>query len=382
MLTGINFSPPLYFLFNFCLQLIFPTSIEQLRIQSLAFIIIGIILSFLLTRKIFGTTIAFLSTLLVASQSNLLLSQAQEARHYAMFFACGAWVLYMQNLDGNVGGKYNWLTFLAHFCLCQVHYLGIIFSFFSGFAFILKSKNTRLWKRVPISITMCWLVSIVSYLFYLTRQKSVLNTWPKPNELSDLFASYNDSLLLLTIIIPFLVLIITSKSRRDTETLPKQETSFSSPTVITSFLWLSVPFIFWIISHISPLNLFVDRYFVPKEVAVMVLVAYGLSFILQKLPQQKFISILMLGTFAFASFLLLMSTKRSAFGLNKNTNYHHSLIIDESYPRSDQPIILEGDPVYFPNAYLNRNEYFFKVEESKIRQIYERFSGRILFFKL
>ena len=92
MLTGINFSPPLYFLFNFCIQLIFPISIEQLRIQSLIFILIGIILSFLLTRKISGRVVAFLGTILVTSQSHLLLSQAQEARHYAMFFACGAWV--------------------------------------------------------------------------------------------------------------------------------------------------------------------------------------------------------------------------------------------------------------------------------------------------
>ena len=110
MLTGINFSPPLYFLFNFCLQLVFPTSIEQLRIQSLLFIIIGIALSFLLTRKMFGKPTAFFATILVLSQSCLLISQAQEARHYAMFFACGAWVLYMQNLDdGNAKKKINGL---------------------------------------------------------------------------------------------------------------------------------------------------------------------------------------------------------------------------------------------------------------------------------
>ena len=99
MLTGINFSPPLYFLLNFIIQLIFPTSIEQLRIQSLVFIIIGIILSLLVSRKMFGTSAAFIATILVTSQSNLLFAQAQEARHYAMFFACGAWVLYMQSLD-------------------------------------------------------------------------------------------------------------------------------------------------------------------------------------------------------------------------------------------------------------------------------------------
>jgi len=380
MLTGINFSPPLYFLFNFCLQLIFPTSIEQLRIQSLIFIITGIILSFLLSRKIFGTIIAFFSTILVASQSSLLLSQAQEARHYAMFFACGAWVLYMQSLDDASAPKNIWLTFLAHFCLCQVHYIGIIFSFLSGLAYFLTSKNTGLWKRVPISIALCWLVSIVSYLFYLTEQKSVLNTWPKPNGLSNLISSYNDSILFLTIIIPCLAFIISSNSRRDTETLPKEKTSCSRPIMITSFLWILVPLLFWIISHITPLNLFVDRYFIPKEAAVMVLVAYGLSFIFQKLAQQKFKSIFVLSTFGLSLVLILTSTKRAAFGLNKETNYHHSLIIKESYPNSEQPIILEGDPKYFPNAYINRNVCLLLIEDKDLIKTYKQFSDKIKFF--
>ena len=125
MLTGINFSPPLYFLFNFCLQLVLPTSIEQLRLQSLIFIIIGIVLSFFLTRKIFGNTVAFLSTILVASQSDLLISQAQEARHYAMFFTCGAFVLYTQSLKDDTVKKHKSLIFLAHFSLC--HYPLIYF---------------------------------------------------------------------------------------------------------------------------------------------------------------------------------------------------------------------------------------------------------------
>ena len=327
MLTGINFSPPLYFLFNFFIQLIFPTSIEQLRIQSLAFIIIGIILSFLITRKIFGTTIAFFSTILVASQSNLLLSQAHEARHYAMFFACGAWVLFMQSFSDFTVKKYNWLTFLSHFCLCQVHYLGIIFSFLNGVMYFLTSKNKGMWQRIPMPIALCWVVSLPSYLFYLGSQKSVLNTWPKPNGLSNLISSYNDSLLILTIIIPCLAFIISSNSKGNTDTLPKEETNCSRPTVITSFLWLSVPFIFWVISHITPLNLFVDRYFIPKEAALIFLVGFGLSFIFQKLTQQKFTSILTFSIFALSFVLILARTKRAAFGLNKDTNYHHNLII-------------------------------------------------------
>ena len=163
MLTGINFSPPLYFVLNFCFQLIFPTSIEQLRIQSLIFIIIGIILCFLLTRRIFGTTASFVATILVASQSNILLSQAQEARHYAMFFACGTWVLFMQSFHDITVKKYRWITFLAHFCLCQVHYLGIIFSFLSGVAYFLTSKNKDWGKEFPQELLFAG-----SYLYFLT----------------------------------------------------------------------------------------------------------------------------------------------------------------------------------------------------------------------
>ena len=377
MLTGINFSPPLYFLFNFCLQLVFPTSIEQLRIQSLVFIIIGIVLSFLISRKVFGSTPAFIATVLVASQSNLLLSQAQEARHYAMFFAFGAWVLYIQSLNDIALNKYKWLTFLSHFCLCQVHYLGIIFSVLVGTVHFLTSNNPISRKRIPISIALSWVISFVTYLFYLNRQKSVLNTWPKPNGLSNLISSYNDSLLIFTIVIPVLAFILTNKSRGNTKPTSIKEAHFLKPIIITSIFWFSVPIFFWVLSHLTSLNLFVDRYFIPKEAALILLIAYGFNFISRKLPQQKKLLLPMLGTMTLSTMLLLISTKRSAFGLNKDTNYHHSLIIEESYPISKQPIILEGDPRYFPNAYLNRNEYFLAVKDEDLIKTYNQFSRKI-----
>ena len=379
MLTGINFSPPLYFFFNFCLQLIFQTSIENLRIQSLIFIILGCSLSFLLTRKIFGTTVAFFATILVTSQSSLLLSQAQEARHYAMFFACGAWVLYMQNLCNVAAKKYTWLTFLAHFGLCQVHYLGIIFSLLSGSAYFLTSNNTNWCKRIPWSIALCWLVSFASYLFYLNSQKSILNTWAKPNKISDLLAGYNDSFMILTILFPILAIILTNKLNGDTKTYSIKETYFPKPIIVTSVLWFSVPFVFWVISHLSSLNLFVDRYFIPKESALILLVAYGIRLILQKLPKIKLMSIPILVIFLLSIVAILISSKRAAFGLNKDTNYHHSLIIEKSYPKTKQPITIEGDPKYFPNAYLGRNECLFAMKNKSLIEVYKRFSTKIRF---
>ena len=381
MLTGINFSPPLYFLFNFCLQLILPTSIEQLRIQSLIFIIIGIVLSFLLTRNLFGNVTAFIATILVASQSNLLLSQAQEARHYAMFFACGAWVLFMQSFNEVALRKYWGSTFISHFCLCQVHYLGIIFSGLVILSWIISNKDKSKIQKIPFPVFTSWIISIPVYLFFLSKQSSHLGNWPKPNELSNLISSYNDSLLILTILVPLFVFIIIHKSDRETEPLAKGETGCSKPIIFTSLLWFSVPFIFWVISHISQLNLFVDRYFIPKEVAVIVLVAYGFSFIFQNLPQQKSKSIPMLGTMGFSLGLLLVGTKRAVFGLNKDINYHHSLIIKESYPPTKQPIIIEGDPKYFPNAYLGNNQYLFAIKNDTLGKLYNKFSCKIEIIK-
>jgi len=377
MLTGINFSPPLYFLFNFLMQLIFPTSIEQLRIQSLFFIIIGVLLSFFLTRRIFGTTTSFIATILVTSQSNLLLSQAQEARHYAMFFVCGAWVLYMQSHNNSITKKNNWIIFFAHFCLCQVHYLGIIFSGLVGLSYLISNTKKLTIRRIPFPVFIAWIISLPVYLLLLSKQSSHLGNWPKPNELSDLFASYNDSLLILTILIPIIAIFITIKSKSNIETQLIEETGCSRTIMITSLLWLSVPLLFWIISHLTSLNLFVDRYFIPKETALIYLVAYGFSLIFKKLPKIESMSIPILGAFSLSVVLVLVSTKRNAFGLNKDSNYHHSLIIEESYPISKQPIILEGDPKYFPNAYLNINEYFLVVRDQDLIKTYNQFSKRI-----
>jgi len=381
MLTGINFSPPLYFLFNFCIQFVFPTSIEQLRIQSLVFIIIGIILSFLVSRKMFGTNAAFLGTMLVTSQSNLLLSHAQEARNYAMYFACGAWVLYMQSLDDDTAKKNKWLTFFAHFCLCQVHYLGIIFSGLVGLSYLVSNNEQPLMKRIPFPIFGVWIFSLAVYLFFLSQQSSFLGHWSKPIGLKNLLASYNDSLIMLTFLIPILAVMLPLKPKKNTESYLMEKTCFR-PFVITSVLWFSVPFIFWVLSHLSPLNLFVDRYFIPKEASIIILVAYGGSFIFQKLPQQNEKTIPMLGTMVLALTLLSLSSKRFAFGLNKSTNYHHSLIIEESYPKSKQPIILEGDPKYFPNAYLGRNNYFFLIKDKDLLKTYNQFSKKINLFKI
>jgi hypothetical protein len=215
------------------------------------------------------------------------------------------------------------------------------------------------------------------YLFFLSKQSSHLGNWPKPNGLSNLISSYNDSLLILTILISILPFIITKESNRDSDTNSVKETKCLRLIMVTSLLWFSMPIIFWILSHLSSLNLFVDRYFIPKESALIFLVAYGLSFIFQKLTQRNLNNIPILGTFGLSLVLILISTKRAAFGLSKDTNYHHSLILVNSFPSSKQPIILEGDPKYFPNAYLRKNQYTFLIKNKQLENYYRKFSSKL-----
>jgi hypothetical protein len=171
-------------------------------------------------------------------------------------------------------------------------------------------------------------------------------------------------------------LILTIKSNWSTQTYNIEETYNPSTITVTSVLWLSVPFLFWVTSHLSFLNLFVDRYFIPKESALVLLVAYGFNLISQKFPKNSE-NISLLGALTLSVILILINTKRAAFGLNKDTNYHHSLIIKESYPKINQPITIEGDPKYFPNAYLNRNEYLLLIKDKDLKRIYNKFSKKL-----
>jgi len=88
-----------------------------------------------------------------------------------------------------------------------------------------------------------------------------------------------------------------------------------------------------------------------------------------------------LGTFGLSLVLILTSTKRAAFGLNKDTNYHYSLIIEQTYPVSEQPIIIEAEPIYFPNAYKNSNDFLFLVKDNQKKELYIQFSKKLNILK-
>ena len=256
--SGINFSPPLYFFLNWIIQLVFHIPIEALRIESALWIALGSFLIFLKCAKSFGFPPAFLGCTMVLLQSNLLFEQALEGRHYGMFFACSAWLLFLLPKNQQFHSKrHRTLYFIAHLALISTHYLGIVFSALTGITRFWSQRKKGVKESLPITEISAWVVALPIYLLLLTRQSSHLGNWAKPNSLSSLLEVSFDSLSPLTLIIPILLSMLFIKSGK----------KLSSPNdlpllIILAIIWFVTPVFFWIISHLSTLNLFKYRYFI------------------------------------------------------------------------------------------------------------------------
>ena len=378
--TGINFSPPLYFIVNFLTQLIYPTSIELLRVQSALWTIVGVILTLLLCRKVFGPTVAIISILLVLSQSHLLFQQSLEARHYTMFFACGAWVLFELQRFNDRGNNYKnqIFIFLSHLSLCLVHYLGIIFSGLVALALLIFNVPKPLSKRIPSSIHISWLIALPIYLFLIYRQSSHLGSWPRSNDLIDLLSIYNDSILLLSLIVPFIIVLCIVKTKSSKPTAIPPATTI---LIATSLLWFAAPLFFWILSICSDFNLFKDRYFMPKETAIIVITAFLINLLINKVKNTFKIgknSLLPIGgTLILALAIFSLSVKRSLFAIKPERNYYHWLLVNDKIPNSNLPLVFVGDPLFFPNAYQLPQNSFFLLNDSNLTEVYKKLSNKI-----
>ena len=383
ILSGINFSPPLYFLVNWFANIWFTISIEILRLESIFWTVIGLVLFYQTTRKTFGIGPTVISIMLVVSQSNLLLDNSIEARHYTMFFASASWVFFTLSTfkcsSKHIPRKVHFLLFSSHLCLCLTHYVGIVFSILVGVGFLFCKNDKQLIKRVPWSMLSCWALVLPVYLFLLQNQSSHLSAWHRDDSLIALFKNYDyvGSVISL-ILVPLTFLLFP---------LNKNSSLFSTSSndrliVMISILWFLTPVFFWLLANLSPLNLLKDRYFIPKEVGLLTILAFfclriGSLFRTTKKNELVMWSVPLLVVSVFSTFTIFLYHKRSSFGYSENRNYHHWLSVDERIEKLNSPIVLSGDPLFFPNAYRNNDQYFFRIDDENLINVYSKFSSKI-----
>lgn len=377
--SGINFSPPLYFFLNWIIQLVFHLPIEALRVESALWISLGSFIVLVRCAKIFGFLPAFIGCTLVISQSNLLLEQALEARHYGLFFACSCLILclFPENLKFESQTRKT-LYFIALIALGMTHYLGVIFCAFAfGTRLWFIRKDSLKFNLLLPEVTSIAVITTIN-LVMLSMQSSHLNTWEKNNSLANLLNNYTGSIHLLTILIPIIIftsLKAISISTRNRVKFPK--------LVTLSIIWFLTPLLFWIISHCSALNLFEDRYFMPKEAAVMILVSFFLQKFIPKV--NKFDSSLILKalplgtTFILCIMLLMLSSKRMLFGFNPSIDYHSKLLIGKSLLESSSKKLYLGDHLFFPNYYNSDSQSGNQliISKKELGLVYERFNSMI-----
>ena len=377
--SGVNFSPPLYFFLNWMVQLVFQIPLEALRVESALWISLGSLLMFLRCAKTFGLIAAFLGLSMILLQSDLLMEQALEARHYGMFFACSSLVLFLFPENINFLSKtHKFLYFIGLLALGLTHYLGIIFCIIAGITRLwhLRKESTKISLILPEISSMFILATI--YLLFLSIQSSHLGNWPRPNDVKSLLHVYLSSispLTILIVVVPFLFLPI----KRGSENSEIKRKSHS-PVLTVSVLWLLAPLFFWILSHIWTLNLFKERYFIPKEAAIILLITFAIHAIMKWFDELKPTAarIMILVPYLASLGIFALNAKRVIFSLNPTRNYHSKLIIDNNIINDSIPKVFFGDHLYFPNIYQTGLENkLLLVENKQIEGTYKRFNKNL-----
>ena len=302
-----------------------------------------------------------------------------EARSYGLFFFCGTAVLYTgQSLTIDKGKRRTWTwAFIAHLALSLTHYLGIVFSGLAALSRYIsmgKSRNRAIKTSPEIA---SWIVSLPVYGYLISSQSAHLGAWPRPNGIQDLLASYLDSINPLFVSIPFILALFLNPTCKGEKKLIESEDNNNKFILLSSILWISIPTLIWLMSHVTPLNLFKERYFMPKEAAWMVLIAVVVARIpfFRSNSRKTFFPVgvcILLGVG-----MLTLSTQRQLFALHPSRNYYHWLIADDEIFQEGIPIVFSGDPVFFPNTYLFSGQSYFLIDQKEQNLLYKKFSKEI-----
>jgi len=355
--TAGDVHPPLFYWLLKMWTWVFGTGEFGMRTMSIFFAAATLIVTFLLTRRLFGRKVA-LVTLLFLTLSPLFVRYADEARMYtlASFIVVSATYALIKAVESKQRRWWVFYGILVSLGMWTHYFTALIWlahwAWHAQGTFIKGSSFKAWWKRF---FTKDWVVAHVvavgvflPWLYFMVKQLGVVQAagfWIGPagvdtptNYLTNLFY-YEEhgqtqswfALALMVIVILMVVLI------------PKVYKSFtkterSNFLLIASMAW--VPVVLLYIASLPPLRpSFIERYLIPATVAYMIFMAVVLV-----VGTKKWRPI-------FRTLLIALIAGMMVFGIsnvyrygnyNKNSDFH---IVTREAIREIQKVSKPGEPI-------------------------------------
>ncbi|MFZ1301609.1 MAG: glycosyltransferase family 39 protein [Candidatus Microsaccharimonas sp.] len=376
--TATDVHPPLYYWALKTWTLLFGTGEFGLRSMSIFFAAAAIVVTFFLTRRLFGRKVATV-TLFFLALSPMLIRYSDEARMYTMtaFIVVSATYLLIKAVETKQRKFWVWygvfvalgmwthyftaLVWLSHWAwrLWATHSKDISFKTWIKRFF---SKDWLIAYAVAITIFMPWLYSMVKQLGVVQAG----GFWIGPvgvdtatNYATNIFyylehGEVQSWIALLLLVVVVLVIVLIPKVYKGLS-----KSSKSMFVLISSIAW--VPPILLFLASLPPLRpSFVDRYLIPSTVAFFIFLAIVLVLGTKKWrPILRALPILII-----AGMMIFGITNVYKYGnYNKNTNVHIvTRNVIQEIQRAGQP----GEPIIATSPWIFYEAVPYTTEEHPV----------------
>jgi hypothetical protein len=290
---GVNLLPYSYFVFPWAVGKITELDPLALRLPSLLFGTLALLVVHKLIAREFGNLIAFASvffTFIVASEFQGYLSEARPYSLYTLAAAAHLWSAFA--LFEDVSRRKLVLNCVTSACLPSVQFVGLVYSFALAVVFMVLEGNRSKALRILSSFCFGWLIFALVHLkllwiIFSGKSLSDPDAFARPtltrtaqefNQFFDIPAEVSVCLVALIVLAVF----VNRKSETSgVDQLAANFTLPSLPFVGASVAWLMVPLGLKLIAALGFFNLTVPRYLLPTLIADAMLVGTFLSVVYQ-----------------------------------------------------------------------------------------------------
>lgn len=375
--VGVDWMPISYFAMQWCLDQLINLSQFSMRIPNVVFLMISLVLIFKVLQKSFGSIPAVVGIFTVFTHSLHTPFILLEARPYALYLLCGAWILFalVQNNNEDSLRKFSWNLFLANFLCPSVFYIGGIYSGTALAAFIVISLiiNQNM-KKVVLSSLAGWalfsLICIPTLLIQAQETRTSINS--SSINLQELFTLYGTQVyfpLLLIILMTVNFFIYPPKRtflRHDSKSSPMNVGLILS----ISTMWLLTPLMMFILGKLTGTSFMQARYYTPNLIAMAAIVSFGVWLFIKYFDINR----LSLGVYFLFSILMLSINTRSLANAYSINSVRKALSFLEE--KQGIPVITLNMHVAFHVIHYHSNKTYFVVGNEEHASYMNKFSAK------